>query len=99
MTEKQNFNPNINYQDAERFSKSHEARYKKVDPMNEAMIRMIDTSAIKDKVVLDLRYEARNVDQQINSQEGIDRWFNAKTKGLTDFAITELKIPQPHLPF
>lgn len=54
MTEKQNFNPNINYQDAERFSKSHEARYKKVDPMNEAMIRMIDTSAIKDKVVLDL---------------------------------------------
>lgn len=47
--------------------------------------------AVKDKVVLDLRYEARNVDQQINSQEGIDRWFNAKTKGLTDFAITELK--------
>jgi type I restriction enzyme R subunit len=47
--------------------------------------------AVKDKVVLDLRYEARNVDQQINSQEGIDRWFNAKTKGLTDFAVTELK--------
>jgi type I restriction enzyme R subunit len=47
--------------------------------------------AVKDKVVLDLRYEARNVDQQINSQEGIDRWFNAKTKGLSDFAITELK--------
>lgn len=47
--------------------------------------------AVKDRVVLDLRYEARNVDQQINSQEGIDRWFNAKTKGLTDFAITELK--------
>ena len=36
--------------------------------------------AVKDKVVLDLRYEARNVDQQINSQEGIDRWFNAKNK-------------------
>jgi type I restriction enzyme, R subunit len=47
--------------------------------------------AVKDKVVLDLRYEARNVDQQINSQEGIDRWFNAKTKGLTDYALTELK--------
>ncbi len=24
-------------------------------------------------------------------KEGIDRWFNAKTKGLTDFAITDLK--------
>jgi type I restriction enzyme R subunit len=47
--------------------------------------------AVKDKVVLDLRYEARDVDQQINSQEGIDRWFNAKTRGLTDYAITELK--------
>lgn len=47
--------------------------------------------AVKDKVVLDLRYEARNVDQQITSQEGIDRWFNAKTRGLTDYAITELK--------
>jgi len=47
--------------------------------------------AVRDKVVLDLRYEARNVDQQITSQEGIDRWFNAKTKGLTHYAITELK--------
>jgi len=47
--------------------------------------------AVKDKVVLDLRYEARNVDQQITSQEGIDRWFNAKTRGLTDYALTELK--------
>jgi type I restriction enzyme R subunit len=47
--------------------------------------------AVTDKVVLDLRYEARNVDQQITSQEGIDRWFNAKTRGLTDYALTELK--------
>ncbi|ANH83169.1 restriction endonuclease subunit R [Niabella ginsenosidivorans] len=47
--------------------------------------------AVKDKVVLDLRYEARNVDQQITSQEGIDRWFNAKTRGLTNYALTELK--------
>lgn len=47
--------------------------------------------AVQDKVVLDLRYEARNVDQQITSQEGIDRWFNAKTRGLTDYALTELK--------
>lgn len=47
--------------------------------------------AVQDKVVLDLRYEARNIDQQITSQEGVDRWFNAKTRGLTDYALTELK--------
>jgi type I restriction enzyme R subunit len=47
--------------------------------------------AVRDKVVLDLHYEARNVAQQVTSQDGIDRWFNAKTKGLTDYALTELK--------
>jgi len=47
--------------------------------------------AVEDKVVLDLRYEARNIDQNISSQEKIDKWFDAKTKGLTDSAKTELK--------
>lgn len=47
--------------------------------------------AVKDKVVLDLRYEARNVDQNITSQAKIDQWFDAKTSGLTDYAKTELK--------
>ncbi len=47
--------------------------------------------AVDDKVVLDLRYEARNVDQNITSQEKIDQWFNAKTKGLTDIAKRRLK--------
>ena len=47
--------------------------------------------AVADKVVLDLRYEARKVDQNIRSQEKIDQWFDAKTKGLTDVAVTELK--------
>ena len=37
--------------------------------------------AVKDKVVLDLRYEARNIDQNITSQQKIDQWFEAKTKG------------------
>jgi type I restriction enzyme R subunit len=46
---------------------------------------------VADKVVLDLRYEARNVEQYITSQEKIDQWFEAKTKGLTEFAKTELK--------
>jgi type I restriction enzyme R subunit len=47
--------------------------------------------AVKDKVVLDLRYEARNVDQNITSQAKIDQWFDAKTRGLTDYVKIELK--------
>jgi type I restriction enzyme R subunit len=47
--------------------------------------------AVKDKVVLDLRYEARDIDQNITSQARIDQWFEAKTKGLTDLAKAQLK--------
>ena len=47
--------------------------------------------AVKDKVVLDLRYEARDIDQSIKSQKKIDEWFEAKTKGLTDLAKAQLK--------
>ncbi len=47
--------------------------------------------AVSDKVVLDLRYEARDIEQKIASMDKIDQWFNAKTKGLTEFAKTELK--------
>ncbi len=47
--------------------------------------------AVKDGVVLDLRYEARDIDQKISSLARIDTWFDSKTKGLTDFAKTELK--------
>ncbi len=46
--------------------------------------------AVKDKVVLDLRYEARNIEQNITSQDRIDWWFESKTKGLTDYAKAEL---------
>lgn len=47
--------------------------------------------AVADKVVLDLRYEARDVDQNIVSQKKIDEWFEVKTKGLTDVAKAQLK--------
>jgi type I restriction enzyme R subunit len=47
--------------------------------------------AVKDGVVLDLRYEARDIDQSITSQKKIDQWFEAKTKGLTDLAKAQLK--------
>ncbi|MDD3909498.1 MAG: HsdR family type I site-specific deoxyribonuclease [Proteiniphilum sp.] len=47
--------------------------------------------AVADKVVLDLRYEARRVDQNITSQVKIDEWFEERTQGLTDVAKAELK--------
>ncbi|WP_222704954.1 type I restriction endonuclease subunit R [Risungbinella massiliensis] len=47
--------------------------------------------AVADQVVLDLRYEARNIDQNITSPAKIDQWFTAKTKGLTDYALAQLK--------
>lgn len=47
--------------------------------------------AVKDGIVLDLRYEARDIEQKISSLEKIDDWFDITTKGLTDFAKTELK--------
>jgi type I restriction enzyme R subunit len=47
--------------------------------------------AVKDGVVLDLRYEARDIDQSITSQSKIDQWFEGKTKGLTDLAKAQLK--------
>ncbi|HXI24663.1 MAG TPA: HsdR family type I site-specific deoxyribonuclease [Pyrinomonadaceae bacterium] len=48
--------------------------------------------AVKDKVILDLRYEARDIDQRITSQAKIDQWFEAKTAGLTDLAKAQLKL-------
>ncbi|MFT7035619.1 MAG: type I restriction enzyme R subunit [Cyclobacteriaceae bacterium] len=47
--------------------------------------------AVADGVVLDLLYEARDVEQFITDQERIDEWFEAKTKNLTDIAKIELK--------
>ena len=47
--------------------------------------------AVSDGVVLDLRYEARDIDQIIASQAKIDRWFESKTSGLTDLAKAQLK--------
>ena len=47
--------------------------------------------AVEDGVVLDLKYEARDIDQKITSQEKIDLWFTSKTKNLTDLAKAQLK--------
>ncbi len=47
--------------------------------------------AVADGVVLDLRYEARDIDQNITSQKKIDQWFDAETKALNDLAKAQLK--------
>lgn len=47
--------------------------------------------AVEDEVVLDLIYEARDIDQHIGNQEKIDQWFEAKTRGLNDWQKEELK--------
>lgn len=47
--------------------------------------------AVRDGVVLDLRYEARDIDQNITSQAKIDQWFEIKTRGLSDLAKAQLK--------
>ena len=41
--------------------------------------------AVADKVVLDLKYEARDVPQRLTSQTAVDQWFETRTKGLNNF--------------
>jgi type I restriction enzyme R subunit len=49
------------------------------------------SEAVEDGVVLDLVYEARDIDTKLGSQDKIDQWFDAKTKGLNDWQKEELK--------
>ena len=46
---------------------------------------------VEDEVILDLVYEARDIDQKISSPDRIDAWFESKTKGLNEFQKSELK--------
>ncbi|MDQ0959411.1 type I restriction enzyme R subunit [Streptomyces sp. B4I13] len=47
--------------------------------------------AVEDGVVLDLCYEARAIDQHLTSPAQVDKWFEAKTRGMTDLSKAELK--------
>ncbi len=47
--------------------------------------------AVEDEVVLDLVYEARDIEQTLGSQDKIDAWFDAKTKGLNDWQKAALR--------
>lgn len=46
---------------------------------------------VADGIVLDLRYEYRDIPQDILSQDKIDAWFEAKTRGLMPRAKARLK--------
>lgn len=47
--------------------------------------------AVRDGVVLDLRYEAREIDQELTGQARIDKWFDSRTQGMTDLTKADLK--------
>ncbi|MBH3408834.1 type I restriction endonuclease subunit R [Pseudomonas glycinae] len=47
--------------------------------------------AVADKVVLDLKYEARDVPQRLTSQKAIDAWFEQKTKALNNYQKSILR--------
>jgi type I restriction enzyme R subunit len=49
------------------------------------------SEGVSDGVVLDLVYEARDIDQHLGSEGKIDAWFEAKTKGLNHWQKDELK--------
>jgi type I restriction enzyme, R subunit len=49
------------------------------------------SEAVEDAVVLDLLYEARDIDQKLGSEDHVDAWFDAKTKGLNDWQKDNLR--------
>ncbi|MFN5695460.1 MAG: type I restriction endonuclease subunit R, partial [Cyanobacteriota bacterium] len=49
------------------------------------------SEAVEDKVVLDLVYEARDIDQRLSSQERVDQWFETKTATLNAWQQRQLK--------
>ncbi|MBZ0249792.1 MAG: type I restriction endonuclease subunit R [Burkholderiales bacterium] len=47
--------------------------------------------AVADGVVLDLKYESRDVPQRLTSRQAIDDWFEKKTQGLNNFQKAVLR--------
>lgn len=47
--------------------------------------------AVRDGVILDLRYEARDIDQRLTSPDKIDIWFESHTASLSEPAREQLK--------
>ncbi|MGA3952969.1 type I restriction endonuclease subunit R [Ralstonia nicotianae] len=49
------------------------------------------SEAVEDGVVLDLVYEARDIDQRLGSTDQIDQWFETKTRVLNGWQKDELR--------
>ena len=49
------------------------------------------SEGVEDGVVLDLVYEARDIEQSLGSQDKIDQWFDAKTKALNTWQKAALR--------
>jgi type I restriction enzyme R subunit len=49
------------------------------------------SEGVEDGVVLDLVYEARDIEQSLGSQDKIDQWFDVKTKGLNSWQKAALR--------
>lgn len=47
--------------------------------------------AVADKVVLDLKYEARDVPQRLTSRKAVDTWFERKTRNLNNYKKAVLR--------
>lgn len=49
------------------------------------------SEGVEDGVILDLVYEARDINQHLGSDERIDQWFESKTKGLNNWQRAALR--------
>jgi len=49
------------------------------------------SEAVEDEVVLDLVYDARDIEQTLGAPDRIDAWFDAKTAGLNDWQKAALR--------
>lgn len=47
--------------------------------------------AVRDGVVLDLRYEYRDIPQELSAHDRVDKWFDVKTRSLSSRAKAKLK--------
>ena len=68
------------------FGRPHTDKKKSIETFGSYIHSYKFNEAVKDKVILDLRYEARNVEQYLGKREKIDEWFDTKTKGLSSVA-------------
>lgn len=49
------------------------------------------SEGVEDGVILDLVYEARDIDQRLASQQSVDEWFDIVSRDLNDWQKAELK--------